>query len=194
MRIAALFIALAALVAGFMAPDKARAQERYVFDKAHTVIAFSVGRFGYTNMWGRFNKYDGTFLFDENNIANSRITATIQTASIDTGHGRRDGHLRSPGFFNVKEFPVMKFTSTKVEKTGAKTGRITGNLTLLGVTKPVTLEVTFNRKALHPRIKKVFAGFTATGELDRTAFGMKFLAPRISPKARLTIELLGIKQ
>ena len=171
-----------------------QAAETFVLDKPHTQIGFSVLRMGYTNIAGWFRKFDGEVMFDADNVANSSVKATIMTSSIDTGFGRRDDHLRSPAFFNAKEFPEMTFVSTKVEKTGAKTGTMTGDLTMLGVTKPVTLDVVFNRMAAHPRNNKVYAGFSASGTIDRTAFGMSFLAPGVGAKVSIRIEALTEKK
>ncbi len=176
------------------APDGAAAQNKYALDKSHSVIGFSIMRFGYSKITGRFADFSGSFSFDEANVANSKVSAKIATASIYSGWPARDKHLRAPSFFNVKEFPEINFTSTKVEKTGAKTGKITGNLNLLGVNKPVTLDVNFNRKAMHPRMQKVFAGFEAKGTIDRTAFGMTFLAPRVAAKVDIVLHILGRQQ
>jgi polyisoprenoid-binding protein YceI len=170
------------------------AADNFTLDKAHTQISFSILRLGFSNISGWFRKFDGNVMFDPDNVANSSVKATVMASSIDSGHERRDNHLRSPDFFNAKEFPEITFVSTKVEKTGAKTGKMTGNLTMLGVTRPVTLDVTFNRMGVHPRNNKTYAGFSATGMLDRTAFGMKFLAPAVSPKVMIRIEALSEKK
>ena len=189
-----LVIAAAVIMPVALLNAPAISADTFTLDKPHSQISFFIKRMGYTNIGGWFRKFDGEVMFDANNVANSQIKATIMTSSIDTGFKKRDDHLRSPSFFNAKEFPEMTFVSTNVEKTGAKTGKMTGNLTLLGVTKPVTLDVTFNKLAPHPRNKKVFAGFTATGTLDRTAFGMKFGSPGISPKVMVRIEALTQKK
>lgn len=169
----------------------AHAGDVYALDKPHSQIKFSVNRGGWTRVAGWFGKFDGQIDFDEGNVANSKISATVQTGSINTGFQRRDAHLKSPDFFNAKEFPTMTFTSTKIEKTGAKTGKMTGNLTLLGVTKPVTLDITFNRKAPHPRNKKMFVGFSAKGKLMRSDYGMKFIIPTVSDEVQIEIEALA---
>ena len=185
--------AVVATLAMITAPA-ANAADMFALDKPHSQIGFSISRLGYTNIRGWFRKFNGEVMFDQGNVANSKVSATMMTESIDTGFARRDKHLRSPDFFNAKEFPEMKFVSTKIEKTGSNTGKMTGNLTLLGVTKPVTLDVKFNKLAPHPRNKRVFAGFTATGQIDRTAWGMKFLSPGVSPKVDIHIEALTQKK
>lgn len=182
-------LATFALFAG-QAPS-VQAADTYALDKPHSQIKFSVNRGGWTRVAGWFEKFDGQITFDEANVANSVVNATIQTGSINTGFKRRDAHLASPDFFNAKEFPTMTFKTTKVEKTGEKTGKITGDLTLLGVTKAVTLDVTFNRKAPHPRNKKMFVGFSASGKIKRTDYGMKFLIPVVSDEVKIEIEALA---
>ena len=127
-------------------------------------------------------------------MSNSKISVSIRTGSLDTGWDARNKHLRSPAFFNAKELPEMTFTSTKIEKTGPKTGRMTGNLTLLGKTNPVTMDIKYNRKAAHPRIKKTFVGFTAIGTLKRSDYGMRFLLPGIGDGVRIRIEALAVRK
>ncbi|NQV56548.1 MAG: polyisoprenoid-binding protein [Rhodospirillales bacterium] len=182
-------------IAGFIqSPIPANAAETYALDKAHTQIRFAITRGGWTEIAGWFKKFDGTITFDEANVSNSKVDVTIQTESLDTGWEARDKHLRSPAFFNAKEMPTMSFTTSKIEKTGAKTGRMTGNLTLLGVIKPVTLDIKFNRKSVHPRNKMTFAGFTATGTLKRSDYGMKFLLPTVGDEVRIHIEALASRK
>ncbi len=172
----------------------AQAADTFVLDKPHTQIKFSVDRGGWTRIAGWFGKFDGSVTFDEADVSKSSVNATIQTASLDTGFAKRNAHLRSPDFFSVKEFPTMTFKSTKIEKTGAKTGKMTGDLTLHGVTKSVTLDVVFNRKSPHPRSKKIFAGFTAKGKINRADFGMKFILKAVSNEVQIEIQALTVKK
>ena len=168
------------------------AAETYKIDLAHTTIGFSILRQGYNNLIGGFRDFSGTIVFDEKNVSDSKVEVTIKTASFYSGWGPRDKDLRSPNFFNVQEFPEMKFTSTKIVKTGDKTGTMVGNLTLLGVTKPVTLAAKFNRRGSSKN--KTFSGFSATGILDRTQWGMDRFAKFVGPQVKLTIEVLALKQ
>jgi len=172
----------------------ARAADKFTLDKPHTQIGFSIMRMGLTKIGGWFREFDGEVMFDVDDVAKSSVKATIMTSSIDTGFQRRDDHLRSPAFFNAKEFPEMTFVSTKVEKTGANSGKMTGNLTMLGVTNSVTLDIIFNKMAANPRNNKVYAGFSASGVVDRTAFGMTFLSPGVAPKVMVWIEALTQKK
>jgi polyisoprenoid-binding protein YceI len=186
--------ALAALA--LVSISGAQAAERFVIDQTHSNFAFMVNHLGYSNMIGRFTQFSGEFTFDEKDLAANQVKISIDTKSIDTNHQRRDDHLRSPDFFNVAEFPAMTFQSTKVEKTGEKTGKLTGNLTLLGVTKAVTFDVTFNKMAPHPlpQYKQVLtAGFSGRGTIKRTDFGMKYAAPALGDEIQILVEIEGQK-
>jgi len=182
----------AAVVFSIGSSDAVHAADTYAIDKPHTQIKFSVSRGGWTNMAGWFEKFDGTIKFDEADVTKSSVEATIDTGSINTGFKRRDAHLASPDFFNAKEIPTMTFKSTKVEKTGDKTGKVTGDFTMLGVTKQVVLDVTFNRKAAHPRNKKTFTGFSAVGKIKRSDFGMKYGLGGIGDEVTIEIEALAV--
>lgn len=189
------FIALASLaVLAFFRFDitSSQAAEKYKIDVVHTTIGFTIMRQGFNNLVGGFRDFDGIIIFDEQNVSNSKVEVTMKTASFYSGWAPRDKHLRSPSFFNVLEFPEMKFVSTNVEKTGDNTGRIVGDLTLLGVTKRLTLTVKFNRKGTQK--KRTFAGFSATGTLDRTDWGMNNLAKFVGPKVNIFLEVLAVKQ
>lgn len=191
------YVSLAAIAASsflFIRSVPAIAADTFVLDKAHTQIRFSVMRMGLTRISGIFKKFDGEVVFDEADVTKSSVKATIDTASLDSGFGPRNKQLRSPAFFSVKEFPTMTFKNTSITKTGANTGKMTGNLTLHGVTKSVTLDVVFNRKLIHPRNQKVLAGFSATGKINRSEFGITFLVPRISDEVQLDIQALTVKK
>lgn len=179
-------------VATLSAPAQA---DTYKVDPAHAFAMFKVSHFGWSNNWGRFNDVTGSIDFDKADVTKSKVSITIKTASVDTNHDKRDAHLRSPDFFNAKEFPEMKFVSTKIDKTGDKTANVTGNLTLLGVTKPVTLSVTWNKEGPHFRNKdKIHTGFSATGTIKRSDFGMKKFVPAIGDTITLFLDVEAIKQ
>lgn len=168
------------------------AAERYAFDKDHTQIFFSVNHLGFSNSTGKFEEFDGHFTFDPEKPENSSVYVTIKTDEIEIGSDEWEDHLENADFFNAEKFPVMTFTSTKVEKTGEKTGKLTGDLTLLGVTKPVTLDVTFNKVGVHPYSGKQVAGFSATGTLLRSDFGMNYGLPAVGDEVSIRIEVEGI--
>ena len=174
----------------------AGAADRFAIDPAHSNIVFLIEHLGYSRMVGQFQDFSGSFVFDAADPGAGSVEVAIQTASIDTDHDKRDDHLRSPDFFNATEFPEMSFRSTGIEITGDKTGRITGDLTLLGVTRPVTLDVTFNKLAPHPlpQYNSVLAaGFSARGSLKRSDFGMKTFAPALGDEIEIWLEIEGQK-
>lgn len=186
---AALFVSAAV---GAVAPASA-APVAYKIDPAHLSVAFIVNHLGFSNLIGRFNAAAGDLSFDKDAVEKSVVTVTVDTTSVDTNHAKRDEHLRSPDFFNVKEFPKMTFKSTKIEKTGDNAGKLYGELTMLGVTKPVVLDVTFNKEGVSPASKMETVGFSARGTVKRTDFGMKYGAPYISDDIQLLIEAEAVK-
>lgn len=163
----------------------------YTIDPAHTAVVFRVNHLGFSNVFGRFNEFAGALDFDGDWGA-GKVNLTIQSASIDTAVGKRDDHLRSPDFFNAEEFPTIEFVSTGVSKSGEKTGTLTGNLTLLGVTKPVSLDVTFNKVGPHPNPQMAgveVAGFSAKTTVKRSEFGMKTFLPGVSDDIEIWLEV-----
>lgn len=185
---------LAAAVALPLMAAPALAAETFKIDETHTSIVFFVDHLGYSDTIGRFNEFAGSFDFDPDNVENSKIDFTINAASVDTNHEPRDDHLRSPDFLNVDEFPEITFSSTSVEKTGDNTGRVTGDMTMLGTTKPVTLDVTLNQMQPNPRSGVMVAGFSARGQLNRSEFGMNFGQGGIGDTLDLFIEVEGIQE
>ena len=179
----------AALSTALLAPTVAFAAS-YTIDQTHAHAAFKVSHLGFSHTIGQFKEISGTLQFDEADPAASSVSVTINTASVDSANEARDEHLRKADFLNVEAFPTMTFASTAIEVTGEKTGKLTGDLTLLGVTKPVTLDVTFNQAGPHPfDPSKIVAGFSATGEINRSEFGMAYASPAIGETVELTIEI-----
>jgi polyisoprenoid-binding protein YceI len=132
--------ALFTLGASLTAPATAAAAETYVIDPVHSAIIFKINHLGVSNAYGMFEDFEGEVTFDEENPANSKINLTVNTASVDTNNEKRDEHLRSTDFFSSQEFPTATFESTEVSSAGDGIYEVTGDLTLLGVTKPVTLD------------------------------------------------------
>lgn len=149
--------------------------ERYTADKWHTRIYFSVDHMGLSNYRGRFTEFEIDFMFDEKNLSNSHVDVTIPVASIDTFSPELNEKMPNEMFFNEAEYPAIHFSSTRIEKTGAGTALMTGNLTIKGKTLPITLDVTYNKKVLHPRFNLNNVGFSATGRLDSRAYGVNRL-------------------
>jgi polyisoprenoid-binding protein YceI len=167
----------------------------YALDKSHANIIFSVTHLGFSNYFGRFNNFDGTLVIDAAAPENSKVDITIDTASLDTNHDQLEGKLKNAPYFNVAQFPTATFKSTSVRVSpGTNTGVVVGELTLLGVTKPVTLDVVFNRQALNPFSKKQTVGFSAKGTFKRSEFGMTELVPHVGDDVTLQIEVEFGKQ
>lgn len=187
-------IAFAALFAAAAFAQPASADPvAYKIDPGHTSVAFIVNHLGFSNTIGRFNTVSGELTFDQADVAKSKLSVSIDAASVDTNHAKRDEHLRSPDFFNAKEFPKLTFKSVKIEKTGDNAGTLTGDFTMLGVTKPVALTVTFNKSGVSPASKLETVGFSARGVLKRSDFGMKYAVSNISDEIQLLIETEATK-
>jgi len=162
---------LAALTAVALATPAWAEVHTFQIDPDHTTVGFNV-RHMFTNLHGQFNSFNGTFQLDPKTGAVSAAKAVIETASVDTDHEKRDGHLKSEDFFNVEKFPAMTFTGKVFKQVDGGT-EITGDFTLLGVTKPLTLKAKFLGAGADPW-GNTRAGLTATGRIDRKDFGMDF--------------------
>ncbi len=179
---------LALLAAAFITPLSAHAADSYALDPSHTTIIWEANHFGFSNPHGLLPMVEGTVTLDETTPANSMVDVTINTGLISTGNPKFDEHLKTKDFFNVGEYAKATFKSTKVEVTGEKTAKVTGNLSMLGKVQPIVLDVVFNKKGEHPFTKKPTVGFSATGVVKRTLFGMVFGAPNVSDDIKITIE------
>lgn len=142
-------------------------------DQAHSLIEFSAKHLMVTTVKGRFNTFSGKIDLDEPNPANSVVDVTIDTNSVSTGDEKRDGHLRSPDFFDVAQYPTMTFKSTRVEQTGEDTARVAGDLTIKGVTRPVTLEVTREGETKNMRGERLM-GFSVRTTINRKDWGLNW--------------------
>ena len=182
---------LIAATALMFATSAKAAEQTYVLDNPHTQIFFTVGHMGFSHSTGSFTGYNGSFTFDPANPTAGRAEVTIDTNSLNMGHDTWEEHVKGAKMFNVEKFPTMTFKSTKVESTGDKTAKMTGDLTLLGVTKPVTLDVTMNKCEPHPFTKKDACGFDAVGSLKRSDFGMSEGIPMVSDEVSLRITVEG---
>ena len=156
------------------APAAAPAAGVQVFeiDDVHSMAMFRIHHMGAGQFWGRFNDVSGNFAFEEGKAEGLRFDVTIKTESVDSGNESLDKHLRSPDFFAAKDFPSMTFKSGSARKTGERTYDVDGELTMLGVTKPITAKVEFCGAADMGRGRK--AGFEAQFTVKRSDFGMKY--------------------
>ncbi|HWA74373.1 MAG TPA: YceI family protein [Polyangiaceae bacterium] len=143
------------------------------FDASHSKIGFKVQHLVVSNVSGRFREVEKSkIVIDDQNPANSKIEIDIKAASINTDEAKRDEHLKSPDFFDVAKFPLVKFASTKIVKAG-KGYKVTGNLTIRDVTKEVVLTTTLSQPIKNPWGKQVRAA-TLTGTINRGDFGLKW--------------------
>ncbi len=178
----------------------AAAPESYTLDPYHTYPHFAVDHLGLSTMWGRFDKASGKFTIDRAAKKGS-LELTVETASLSTGDAdkgsrprSRDEHLKSADFFNVAEFPRMTFKADSVKFDGDAPTEISGQLTLLGVSKPLTLKIERWVCKDHPFSKKPVCGGNASGALKRTDFGMKYGVPAVGDEIRLYVEFEGYRQ
>ena len=167
----------------------------YSVDKNHASITWKVNHMGLSNYTARFKKFDADITIDPIDITRSTVTATIDPNSIETDYVATEQEdfnkklASDKDWFNSVQFPEIKFVSTKVEKTSATTGKITGNLTLLGVTKPVVLDATFvGAYKEHPMTKQPVVGFSAFTKIKRSDFGFKNYIPLIGDEVAIQIE------
>jgi polyisoprenoid-binding protein YceI len=159
----------------------------------HAFIHFSIPHLGYSNLIGRFNSFSGSFEYDAENPGESKVEVTIQTASIDSNHAERDKHLREEEFLYVSKYPEATFISTSYEPKSADTATLMGNLTLRGVTKPVSIEITKIGEGPDPwggyRV-----GFTGTTRIALADFGITGFLGRKSTEVELILDIEGVRR
>lgn len=167
----------------------------YVIDNkgAHAFIQFKIKHLGYSWLLGRFNTFDGEFSYDEKNPSAARIVVNIDPASIDSNHAERDKHLRSKDFLNVSKYPTAKFISTSFKETGDGKAELKGNLTLHGVTKPITIAVEHIGHGPDPwgGYRRGFAGTTKFALKD---FGIDYDLGPASQEIHLFLSIEGIRK
>ncbi len=149
----------------------AQAAETYTVDPVHSSVSFMISHAGISDIHGRFNDYSGTFVINKDDPSKSSFALDIKVESVDTNNAKRDEHLRAPDYFNVKQFPSLTFQSTKVKATDAGY-EVTGDLTLHGVTKPVTLKLKGGHKVVEFPKGTTRVGVTSTVTIKRSEFGL----------------------
>lgn len=185
----AIFVSLAAAL-------PAKAADTYAFDVEgkHIYAGFEISHLGFSIMHGRFDTFDGSIEYDAANPSASKVKVVIDAGSINTNHAKRDGHLKSPDFFNVGEFPEITFVSTSVVSGEEGMAKVTGDLTMLGVTKSITLDAKLIKAGAHPFNKKPIAAWSARGTIKRSDFGMKYGLPAIGDEVKLLLDVEAYKQ
>lgn len=168
-------------------PTQVRAG-RYALDPAHGKITWSLNHLGYSTYYGQITDVAGELDLDPKAPAQSRLSVRIGTASVNALHDALNRHLRGPDFFDVEQFPTATFVSRSVEPTGPTTARVTGDLSLRGVTKPLVLDVTFNQAGVHPVDKTYTVGFDGRAVIRRSEFGISAFLPALGDEVFLRLE------
>ena len=182
--------AAATLVAGAAHAESAT----YTIEPSHTFVTFEIGHFGTSTNRGRFDKKEGSVQFDRA-AKTGKVEVTIDTTSINSGTAAFDKHLQGADLFDTAKFPTIKFVSDKFVFTGDKVSEVSGNLTLLGKTQPVTLKANQFNCYQSPMLKREVCGGDFEATIDRTAFGMNYGIAWGFPKdVRLVIQVEAVKQ
>jgi len=167
-------IVRAATIALTLAPALALGQSTWSIDPVHTHASFSIRHMVISNVRGELGKVNGTLTLDDKDVTKSKVEATIDVAGIDTREQKRDDDLRSPNFFDVAKYPTITFASTKVEKAGKEELKVTGDLTIHGVTKPIVLKVTGPTPEVKDPWGMTRRGISASTKLNRNDYGVSW--------------------
>jgi polyisoprenoid-binding protein YceI len=178
-----LILAAALLVAG----NAVAAPVSYKIDPNHTNVIAGWNHFGFSHPTARFDQVDGAIVYDDANVGQSSVRVTIPLSGLDTGVPDLDEHLRSGDFFEAEKYPAITFYSTRSEAAGDNKLRVTGDLTVHGVTKPVVLDVTLNKSGEHPLGKRAAIGFDASTTIKRSEFGVAKYVPNVSDEITIRI-------
>ncbi len=165
----------------------------YSLDKTHAVLLWKVDHLGYSKYVGRFNDFDASLSYDPDDPSAAEVSVIVQTASIDVNFPDFENDLRGGSWFNTEQFPEAIFESTSVTLDDAGQGTISGDFTLLGVTRPVTFEVIFNGGARNPLTQKYTVGFEVNGVIKRSEFGMNNLLPAVGDDVELEMHAEFLK-
>jgi polyisoprenoid-binding protein YceI len=185
-KIVALLIAAGVSLTAVAAPDS------FTSDANHTFSSFSYSHFGYSNQTSRFNNTVAKITLDRAAKTGS-VEATIDTKSVDTGSKLFDGHIQGEDFLDTGKFPTITYKSTKVNFKGDVPSTVEGNLTVKGITKPVTLTITHFQCMDHPMMKKLACGANATATIKRTEFNAGKYAPHVGDDVTLTFAIEALK-
>jgi polyisoprenoid-binding protein YceI len=159
----------------------------YKMDPGHTNVLFSWSHFGFSNPTANLGLGEGTIVFDDKDPAKSSVDVTLPLADLDTHVPALDEHLKKPDFFDADKYPTITFKSTNVQAVGGNKFKVTGNLTVHGVSKPVVLDATLNKSGEHPMMKVQTVGFDATATLKRSDFGVGAYVPNVSDDIQIHI-------
>ena len=161
----------------------------YVMDKTHGYVMFTYLHQGYSKPILRFNDVDAVLTYDAEDVSNSTVTVDIDPASIDSGVAKFDEHLVGEDMFDVATFPEIKFTTTSFKRVTPSTGKLVGDLTMKGVTKPVTLDVDFNAAGINRWSKQPMMGFSARADILRSDWNLGYAVPAVSDEVEIILEV-----
>jgi polyisoprenoid-binding protein YceI len=184
---------LVLLLSAGLSVSAVAAPETFVIDGTHTFPRFEYSHFGYSNQLSRFDKTSGKIVLDRAAKTGS-VDVVIDTTTVNTGYPLFNGHLQAEEFFDTKKFPTITFKSSKLNFSGEKLASVDGNLTIKGITKPVTLDVTSFHCMDHPMLKKEACGANAVTKIKRTEFNAGKYAPYVGDDVTLTIAVEAIKE
>lgn len=173
--------------------EPSRAAESFTVDPVHSSVLFRIKHFDVGYIYGRFNQYSGTFAFDDKNPADCKLEMEVKIDSIDSANADRDKHLKGPDFFSAKEFPTMTFKATSMKASDEKNYEVTGDLTIHGVAKQVTVKLERIGTVKDPRSGKPRTGWETTFTIKRSDFGMKYGVPAIGDEVRVTVAIEGVQ-
>jgi len=180
----------ATILAVLLLPAQAAA-ERFEIDAAHSHVQFSVDRFGFNAIIGEFRDIHGAILLADDVLEGSSVHASVATASLASGNAERDDILKGEYWLAVERHPRIEFRSTRVERDGDRGVTIAGDLTFLGVTRPLVFEARLNRRGIDPSVQREAAGFTAIALLKRSEFGLVTGGSLIGDEVSIRIELIA---
>lgn len=185
--------AAALLVAAVCTSTASAAPATWSVDPVHSAVLFRIHHMGAGYTWGRFNELSGSIVLDEANLAGSSVKVEIKTASVDTNSKARDEHLSGPDFFDAGQFPTITFASTSIKKNGDAAFDVTGDLTLHGVKKSITVKMDKTGSGKDMKGKEI-VGFEGTVTILRSEYDIKKYLPNIGDEVRLTLAFEAIKQ
>jgi polyisoprenoid-binding protein YceI len=171
--------------------SSAHAADTFTVDPVHSSLLFRVKHLNCGHIYGRFNQFSGTFALDDKNPADCKLEMEVKIDSLDTANADRDKHVKGPDFFNAKEFATMSFKATSFKANDEKNYEVTGDLTIHGVTKQVTVKLERLGTARDP-MGKMRSGWETTFSINRSDFGMKFGIPLISDEVRIIAAMEGM--
>ena len=171
-----------------------QATEAYKVDPVHTTAIFRIKHLGVTYFYGRFNETTGSFTLNTENPCEMSFDVQIKTQSVDTNAANRNNHLKSPDFFNAKQFPTISFKSKSVQSSGENMYTVAGDLTLHGVTKPITVQMEFVGQGDKGQRFGYRAGFDVNFTSKRSDFGMNYMQGKLGDEVTLMVGLEGVRQ